>query len=54
MRRSLQTYIKFSCDRLPKIENTDTKIKPVEMSVSKNLIHAFVKNLHDTVSKILI
>ncbi|XP_008200345.2 E3 ubiquitin-protein ligase UBR4 isoform X1 [Tribolium castaneum] len=52
LRRFLQSYIKFICDHAPKIENTDTKNKAVEMLVSVTL-DSRTEYLHDTVSKTL-
>ncbi|RZB39229.1 zf-UBR domain containing protein [Asbolus verrucosus] len=52
LRRFLQSYVKFICDHAPKIENTDTKNKAIEMLVSITL-DLRTEYLHDAVSKTL-
>lgn len=52
LRRFLQRYIKFICDHAPKIENTDTKNRAIEMLVSVTL-DLRMEYLYDVVSKTL-
>lgn len=52
LKRLLQCLVKFVCDQAPKIENTDTKNKAIEMLVSITL-DVRTEFLHNTVTKTL-
>ncbi|XP_074029001.1 E3 ubiquitin-protein ligase-like protein poe [Leptinotarsa decemlineata] len=52
LKRLLQCLTKFICDHAPKVENTDTKNKAIEMLVSITL-DLRTEYLHDTVTKTL-